>query len=120
MDFFWLGVEFAPRDLRECNLEDTLYDEFLKDFIYCMRPGILAQMYAACNDGETAPAHLLEGRRDGETRPCKKYFAACLAAMGGKSKKKNQQIYWTNIRNRDPRHPNSTAPPGSARVGDGA
>ena len=84
--------------------ENTLYDNFFLDQPEKERLDVLEELFAVCHDGNRMPErdrkkykYDLLGEPSESSRIGKRSFAACLKALGGVSKRKNNTIFWTNV-----------------------
>jgi hypothetical protein len=90
------------------HLEEHMYDQFLLDQpnqeqhklrpdMY-LRDEVVQAMHAVCGSREFKDRHQrLEARHGSGVRMCKREFAACLASVGGKFKRKRGARYWVNV-----------------------
>jgi hypothetical protein len=90
------------------HLEENMYDMFLLDQPnqekHRLRPDmyvrdeIVQAMHTVCGSTEFKTKQRgLEARHGSMVRLCKRNFAACLASMGGKFKRKRGVRYWVNV-----------------------
>ena len=84
--------------------ENRLYDSFFSDQPEKERLDVLEELFSVCHDGNKMPErdrkkykHDLMGDPSESSRIGKRSFAACLKALGGISKRKNNTIYWINV-----------------------
>ncbi len=90
------------------HLEEHMYDMFLLDQPnhekHRLRPDMYVRdelvraMHVVCGSREFKNKQRgLEARHGNSVRLCKRNFAACLASMGGKFKRKRGARYWVNM-----------------------
>ncbi len=105
-DFFVFTEQSEIND--STHTEHHLYDQFLLDqpknqgdkvdgYVYT-RDELLYAMHSIYKRGDMAQkTHQVQKRHGDKGRVCKRDFATCLAAMGGRHKSKNGKRYWTNV-----------------------
>ena len=96
----------ADGPLSTDHLEENMYDLFLLDQPNQEKHRLRPEMYmrdelvqaigAVCN-ADTKQQRGLVARHGNGVRLCKRNFAACLASMGGKFKRKRGMRYWVNM-----------------------
>jgi hypothetical protein len=96
----------ADGPLSTDHLEENMYDLFLLDQPNQEKHRLRSEMYmrdelvqaigAVCN-ADTKQQRGLVARHGNGVRLCKRNFAACLASMGGKFKRKRGMRYWVNM-----------------------
>ena len=107
VDFFRRLEVDGPLGSSE-HLEEHMYDMFLFDQPnqekHKLRPDMYVRdelvraMHAICGSREFKTKQQgLEARHGSSVRLCKRNFAACLASMGGKFKRKRGVRYWVNM-----------------------
>ena len=105
-DFFKRQETDGPLDTE--HLEEHMYDQFLLDQPnqeqHKLRPDmyvrneLIQAMHSVCGSRDFKSKHnRLESRHGSGARMCKSNFAACLASLGGKFKRKRGSRYWVNV-----------------------
>lgn len=104
-DFFRVLQEGAP--CSAANTEEFLYDQFLLDHPERDTPSprqytrdeVAQAMDAECGSRRSFESRKrqMEAQHGAGVRVCKKSFARCLAALGGKRKRVKGVSHWTNI-----------------------
>jgi len=89
------------------HLEENMYDLFLLDQPNQEKHRLRPDMYvrdelvqaigAVCGAADNNKQRGLVARHGSGVRLCKRNFAACLASMGGKFKRKRGMRYWVNM-----------------------